>query len=420
MSHELRTPINGSLALLEEINRSFSHENVENYLNPAICNLKIFHNTVNDIFDFSKLFLNKFQIITTEFRLKSLLIEIISLVKPLTQRKNIVISLQFDQKLPKKILSDPLRIRQILLNLLTNSIRFTTEGSIILAVKPVNLGIEFSVKDTGIGMSEEKHRNLFRMSLEKEGTIGFGLTVSNLLAKELNSEKKGLFIESEEEKGCFVSFCVSFEERIGNLSSLESPDLNEMLEMQEKTCGMKEVELQKKFFDYINENVHNGVVKKSKSEEKASENTFQMKLPLKNMNKCQCFDVLIVDDNEFNLIALKLLLEKKKLKVDQARNGQEAIKKIMENLQGIQEEKHLCHYKMIFMDLDMPVKNGFEACEELMVIFSNFDVNIPIIACTAFQENEKEKCLKIGMRGFLTKPINSKSLEDMLVIWLEY
>ncbi len=419
MSHELRTPINGSLALLEEINRSFSLENVENYLNPAICNLKIFHNTVNDIFDFSNLFLNKFQIAPLEFRLKSLLLEIISLVKPLTQRKNIEISLDYDEKLPKKIVSDPLRIRQILLNLLTNSIRFTTEGSIILSVKTIKEGVEFSVKDTGIGISQEKHRSLFKMSLEKEGTIGFGLTISNLLAKELNSDKKGLFIESEEHKGCLVSFSVSFEEKFEELPSQElSPNLNEMLEMQEKTCSLKEVELEKKFFDYINENANNEV-KMLKSED-ASEKNSQKVFTVKTVKKCQCFDVLIVDDNEFNLIALKLLLEKRKLKIDQARNGQEAIKKIVENLQGIHEEKHICRYKMIFMDLDMPVKNGFEACEELMVIFSNFDVKIPIIACTAFQENEKEKCLRIGMNGFLTKPINSKSLEDMLLAWLEY
>jgi len=119
-------------------------------------------------------------------------------------------------------------------------------------------------------------------------------------------------------------------------------------------------------------------------------------------------------------MALKLLLEKHKLLVDEARNGEEAVAKIKESLEKAQNiEGHHCHYKLIFMDLDMPVKNGFQASEELMVIFSNFDVNIPIIACTAFLDDEKEKCLKTGMNGFITKPISSVELEGVLKIHLE-
>ena len=430
MSHELRTPINGSLALLEEINKGFSSsssssDNLKIYLNPAICNLKIFHNTVNDIFDFSKIFLKKFQLTYQDFQLKVFISDILALIKPLIIRKNLEIQLDFDENnLPKRILSDPKRIRQILLNLLTNSIRYTNKGSILVTIRPFGLdhnkAIEFSVKDTGIGITPSKKLTLLKMNLEKEGTIGFGLTISNLLAIELNNMKNGLIIESEEGKGCHVSFIVSPLEELSSLGG--SMDMNEMLENNENTISLKELDLEKKFIDYIrnkSEGVQDIDLHKIDKNIEISEihRSFVNTKPMIKHKKCSCFDVLIADDNEFNLIALKLLLEKFKLKVDQARNGEEAINKIVHNLERIGQEPHLCPYKLIFMDLDMPIKNGFEACEELMVIFSNFDINIPIIACTAFQENEKERCLNIGMNAFLTKPINLMDLEQILSEW---
>lgn len=409
MSHELRTPINGSLTLLEEIllTRNISPESLENYLCPAICNLKIFHNTVNDIFDFSKLYLNTFELNLSEINLSSLISEIARLVRPLSRRKGLEVLINQDPKLPKRIFSDPVRIRQILLNLLTNSLRFTLKGSITINIKLNSTELlEICVIDTGTGMSEEKQKGLFKMTVSNEGTVGFGLTISNLIAQELNSEKKGLFIHSKVGQGCSVSFYVSFgaQHELAQSSPLlqDNYDINE--KSQHKCISLREIDMEKKFFDYI----------KQKSEQAGlGQQEKDSLFPPKN-KKCPCFDVLIVDDNEFNLMALRLLIQRQGLSVEEARNGEEAVRKITKNLEKTQKLEHHCHYKLVFMDLDMPIKNGFEASEELMVAFSNFDVNIPIIACTAFQENMKEKCLKMGMSGFITKPIASNELETIL------
>ena len=410
MSHELRTPINGSLTLLEEIllTRNMSPESLENYLCPAICNLKIFHNTINDIFDFSKLYLNSFELNLSEVNLSSLISEIARLMKPLSRRKGLEILINQDPKLPKRIFSDPVRIRQILLNLLTNSLRFTSKGSITINMKLNSTELlEICVIDTGTGMSEEKQKSLFKMTVSNEGgTVGFGLTISNLIAKELNSEKKGLIIQSKVGQGCSVSFNVSFGAEHEFAQS--SPMLQDNYEINEKTqhkcISLREIDMEKKFFDYI----------KHKSEQAEMVQQEKDSLFPQKIKKCPCFNVLIVDDNEFNLMALRLLIQRQGLSVEEARNGEEAVRKITKNLEKTQKLEHHCHYKLVFMDLDMPIKNGFEASEELMVAFSNFDVNIPIIACTAFQENMKEKCLKMGMSGFITKPIASNELEKIL------
>lgn len=549
MSHELRTPINGSLALLEEVqNRLLTDpQQSKSLLNAILCNLKIFNNTLNDIFDFSKLSLKKFHLITRELDIQALFSEIHQIISPLIKNKSLKLEIQNSPI--KKLLSDPIRIRQILLNLLTNAIRFTNNGKIILFARSYcdkPLYLELGVNDSGVGMSKEKQSKLLKLDLGSEGTVGFGLTISNLLAKELNSEKKGLLIKSQEGKGSQVSFLIDL---LGNeTSGFNDSDSNsfspsELEEMKEKEEFVMEKELDKKFLDFIKRksseknsgfNIHSlgalgptqkksiqipviltkktlqysGEVDLSHSSFErrsvrermqntefnygfSSENAFSKKkfnfestnfresfsakilkpkgdllknpcnlypdfsefsyIEKKNANKSSSIKerVLIADDNEFNLMALKLQLEKHGLLVDEARNGEEVVQKVLISLQkgekqgsykednmdieniinfnqkskfainrnlfdNINQEKG---YKLIFMDLDMPVKNGFEASEELMVIFANYDVNIPVIACTAFQDEVKEHCFRSGMSGFLKKPITGKDLTTVLSIY---
>lgn len=415
MSHELRTPINGSLALLQEFSEKFqANSQIMEVLGPAISNLRIFHNTVNDIFDFSKLFLKKFALKPAPFRLKTFVKELVALMRPLFERKSVELRYKIAETLPFLLVSDSARVRQILLNLLTNSLRFTNSGGVVLvSVEIEGFAAKFTVKDTGVGISVSKMKNLLRLSLENEGTMGFGLTVSDFLAKELNSERKGLFIESETGKGCCVSFFVSsLGELQGNspgfAGKLEEFEGNSKKKQETVRKSLENLCLETKFLDFIKKknSLQQEIVEKSF--EKNTKKTVEGKALKKT---CKCADILIVDDNEFNLIALKFLLEKKNFIVEQARNGQEAIEKIEEKLHAFE---HACLYKLVFMDLDMPVKNGFETCDELTVIFSNFDVKIPIIACTAFEENIREKCEKHGMNEFLTKPVSNQELDEVL------
>lgn len=213
LTHEMRTPLICSISLQEKVYEilisNASHELANLYLSPSIVSSKLLLNFINDILDYSALQAGKFNFVFKKFNLYNLVKSVMSLVEIQAEIKGIKLSLVYDTNLPATVKSDENRLRQILINLLGNALKFTKEGCITLKLQQLpESKILVSVQDTGIGISKENQKQLFtlfgKINSEKESLLlnqqgtGLGLVISNQLALGLGSqETDGLEVESE-------------------------------------------------------------------------------------------------------------------------------------------------------------------------------------------------------------------------------
>jgi len=360
MSHEIRTPMNGiitatSLALMSE-----PKPKINEYLSAINSSASFLLNIINDILDLSKIESNKLIIEYIPFSLKTLISEIKEFIKLRVREKKLIFNLKLDQDVPDFIYGDPTRIKQILLNFLSNAVKFTENGSITLSVKlnkesSKDKFINFSVLDSGIGIPKDKIEKIFERFSQKDSSVtrtyggtGLGLTISKKLISLMNAK---LYVNSELGKGSEFAFSIKAKE-----ANKEVRDL--ILEESKQVVG------------------------KARSLEKE-------------------FTVLIVEDNSINMRMIKDILERKGCLVLEAENGRLAISKYL-------NEK----IDLILMDLQMPVMNGIEATKKIRKLenenSSSFNSRkIPIVALTANVMLEDRQIAKnVGMNDFLSKPIN--------------
>lgn len=363
MSHEIRTPLNAivgfSQALYEEENISEeSKEEIKDILMASQNLLEI----VNGILDISKIEAGKLEIVNTEYSLRNVLEELTSLTKARIGEKSIELRTSFDASIPSVLYGDYVRLKQIVLNLLTNAAKYTKEGFIEFKVDSVIKNevcrLIISVEDTGIGIKQENIDKLFtkfeRLDLEKNITIegtGLGLAITKKLVELMNGN-----IVVQSEYGTGSKFTVAIDQRIV----------------------------------------------KGKVEEEVT-----------NINKiAEIFDasskrILVVDDNKVNLKVAVRSLQPYQVQVDQAISGQECIDKIK------QGEK----YDLILLDDMMPKMSGVETLKELKKIDG---YNITTIAFTANAiSGMKEKYMGVGFQDYLSKPIDKIELNRLLVKYLK-
>ena len=563
ISHELRTPLNTNLNLIElainsefcncikteeiipqrtnrndhsigEINEGSIVNNVkDSLLIPAHQSGKLLESIINDILDYSMLLGRKFIMnIKEKYLLKSLQ-KVRYMCEFQARKKNLEFHISLSQKLNHQVGTDHRRLRQILINILNNAIRFTNKGYVILKVEPYgeNLGvIKFSVKDSGIGIDGNslstitanlnKGNVLNKLNKDASG-IGMGLTISNLLAKELGpstGRTSGIKIESSLNEGSnfwfLVENCVRPTENLGQPADgaifRRSRSEYEFIHFSQlskcSTGGVKLLEVKTtpnilspkaqqnnnvefpKFKDTLNTNqattneailtkddlmdeeiaqmIKNDNLKVSYIETKLLKNDFssvagskiekgpseahslkesrgksnitsinaqlnnlRLKIPNDDVQSkaildekeedrksCLCPEILVVDDDMFNIFTMESLLSSLGLKISKAIHGEEAIKRVQKRKELPCSES--CKtFKLIFMDLSMPVMDGFQATLELKELMNTKEVpEIPIIACTAFVDNEKtQKCYKCGMLGKISKPVTRNKLKEVLV-----
>ena len=356
MSHEIRTPLNAIVGF----SNSLANENLSDaakedakYIISASDNLL---ELVNGILDISKIEANKIEIVKTEYEISKVLDDLVALTKARLGEKPIEFRTSFDKSMPAYLYGDYTRIKQICVNLLTNSVKYTKEGFIEFKVDYVKKNnicrLIISVEDSGIGIKKDKIDKLFtkfeRLDLEKnisiEGT-GLGLAITKRLVELMNGK---IVVQSDYGKGS--KFTVAIDQRI-----VENPK-----SIKQRTLYEEQI------MDFSNKKV------------------------------------LVVDDNKLNLKVAEKVLEPFKVTVECIDNGQTSIDKI-----NAKE-----HYDLILMDDMMPHMSGIETLKELKKI-NGF--NTPVVALTANAiSGMKEKYLKEGFDDYLAKPIEKEELKRVL------
>ena len=357
MSHEIRTPMAGILGTLQILQRDAKTEKDIQLISKAIYSVNLLLTIINDILDYSKIEARQLKIESVDFALKSVAESVVSDLLPIAREKHIDLKINFQQGMPKMWVGDPVRIRQILTNLISNAVKFTEVGSVKVAVRQsendASQGIGIEVTDTGLGMSPTAVEGLFERFTQADASVtrkfggtGLGMSITQNLVQLMNGE---ITVTSIEHKG--TKFTVFLP-----------------LELSEKT-GQSE------------------------------ENPIELFAP-----NLRGKTILVAEDNAINQEIIKSLLEPTFAAVLFADNGKAAIDLFAEKSADI-----------VLMDIQMPVMDGKQA----FLLIRDRDKHVPVIALTAnvMSEDIKEYN-KLGFDGHIGKPFEIHDLYAVLVKYL--
>ena len=372
MSHEIRTPINTIIGLNEMILREdISDEIAENAINIQNAS-KMLLTTINDILDLSKLESGKMDIVPTQYEISSMFSDLVNLIWIRAHQKNLEFKVDIDPEIPSMLYGDEIRIKQVVTNMLTNAVKYTSSGSVTLSAKGERVAadqilLRISVQDTGMGIRKESLDDLFSSfkrvdesdNRNIEGT-GLGLNISKQLIEMMGGK---ISVDSVYHQGS--TFTVEVKQRIVNVRPI---------------------------------GVINFAAQKQLSHRAAYRQSFI----------APDARILVVDDNSMNLMVVVKLLRDTKVKVDMAESGREALQKTAENT-----------YHVILMDHMMPEMDGAATLRAVRSQTKGFCQKTPVIALTANVMSDAEQVYRnMGFDGYLAKPISAPLLEAGLLKYL--
>lgn len=361
MSHEIRTPMNAIMGMSRQLSKSKLNDEQKSYLDNisnASENLLVI---INDVLDLAKLEAGKLTIEKIGFELKLVIEKALKVMMHKAEEKGIELDFTFfDPKISPILIGDPFRINQILLNILSNAIKFTQVGSVRISCRVIDFDetqqeIEIKVVDTGIGMEQSFLKNLFQKFTQEYKTIpknyggtGLGMSITKSLVNNMNGE---ISVESQKNFGTEISIKIKFKKGT-------------------------EVDLPKKDTEFIS---------------------------IKNLKGKK---ILVVDDNLLNRMVATFILKEYEINYAEASDGLEAFNYLKEN-----------DCDLVLMDIQMPVLNGLLSTK---AIREELKLKIPIIALTANAiKGEKERCLEAGMTDYLSKPFEEKQFLQKISFWLD-
>ncbi len=372
MSHEIRTPLNAVIGLSGLLSESELNEKQKEFSKTIKSSGETLLSILNNILDYSKIESEKVELENKEFDLQKLIQNVVDVNSHTFDNKDVMLSYEIDSKVPVLVIGDSTRLQQVLLNLVSNAVKFTEEGQVSIEVSSVSKKadasiLKFEVTDTGIGIPDDKLPQLFESfsqvdasTTRKYGGTGLGLAISKRLVELMGGT---IEVSSTEHKGTKFTFTIKVFEKLNTEASAA---------------------------------VH--------------EEDLQDTLPVENPSVATSFDqlsVLIAEDNRINQKVATRILEQFDIAPDIAENGEVAIEMVSQK-----------KYDLVFMDMEMPVMDGLDATREIRKRKKDLPFNPKIIAMTANAlPGYKEKCLEAGMDDFVTKPISKDSIHSLLSNW---
>lgn len=350
MSHEIRTPLNAIIGMIRELSKEKFTEKQKFFLGNTKTAAEHLLSIINNILDISKIEAGEFKLEEHSFNLGELIEDTISIMSVAATEKLLDLEVKISDKLPRTLTGDPTRIKQILINILGNAIKFTEKGKITVHCRSVENVKNFhkiilSVSDTGIGMEKSYLKNLFSKFSQEDystarrfGGTGLGMAISYELVKLM---KGSITVDSEKGKGTKVE--IRFRLKPGKIEDIET------------------------------------------------------KIDVDRIETLKGLKILVVEDNEMNRLVAKSVLADYGMQVSEAVNGLESIKMLEDE-----------EFDLVFMDLQMPVMDGLTATR---IIRNELKIKTPIVALTANPfKKELERCVQAGMNDVVVKPFEEKIL----------
>ena len=370
VSHEIRTPMNGIIGMANLLDQDITDPDQKQMNQLVLKSAEALLGVIDDVLDFSKIESKRIRIRQEPFNLKAIIDDVSELQSKAARAKSISLRYFADKTLPDVLIGDATRIRQIVVNLLGNAIKFTDEGwvdlSLSYTMKPDNeVGIRIDVKDTGPGIGYHAQHHIFHPFVQEDGShtrkhegSGLGLTISKKL-----TDLMGGTLDFTSKPGHGSHFW--FEITLPIDTSAEAPPSN------------------------------NTDFPKLKKADTLNANTIQHQKHL-----------LVVDDNPTNRLVCELMLKQMGMQVSVATNGQHAIDMLAQQ-----------NFDAVIMDCQMPVMDGYEATRMIRTAnVEGLDATIPVIALTAHAMiGDRERCLQSGMNDYLSKPIRKEEIKEALV-----
>ncbi len=378
MSHEIRTPLNGVLGMASILSQSELTQDQRNQVNTISSSGESLLTIINDILDFSKIEAGKLNIENIAYEPREIVSEVMDLIQVMAYKKNIELNCIIDPRIPNELMGDPIRMRQIILNLMNNAIKFTDKGSVTLHIQhkqetDKKIIIQYAIKDTGVGIPSDIQKKLFNKfsqadssTTRKHGGTGLGLAISKRLVEMMNGQ---IGVISQPGEGATFWFTIAS--------------------------------------DLI---VENAVKQKNIDTIQTDKPSIENNIP---QNASELFgqaNILVVDDNQVNRVVAKQMLQMLGANVILATSADEAF-----------EVTKLIQFHLVLMDIQMPEVDGYAATKMLRGVCHKHATppDVPIVALTAnAMQQDRNLCINAGMNDYIAKPVRLETLHKTLQKWI--